>query len=95
MALKSKSYTHRSAGALHLPRQSQGPNLGHPSDREQYLMDVIGFDRLENLVEWLNAPLDPKAMRRLEASDMEDEIDPEDLLPDPPEVGEEEGKTCL
>jgi hypothetical protein len=70
-----------------LARQNEGPNPDHPSDREKYLMKVCHFDRLEDLVDWLNQPLDPQAMRRVVSSDLQDEVDPEDLLPDPPEEG--------
>ncbi len=53
-----------------------------PTSREKYLMEIGGFTKREDMIDFLNRPLDPAVKHRIVPAALEDEVDPEDLVED-------------
>ena len=48
--------------------------MREPSNEEERLMIVGGFETLEEYLQWMNTPLDPAILDKLEEPDLEEEL---------------------
>lgn len=48
--------------------------MREPTNEEQRLMRIGGFETLEEYLEWLNSPTDPDVLAKLEEPDLEEEV---------------------